>query len=239
MSTSPAHPPLTLLCRAHTDDPRSPTRITTVRAPVDVNVLGSMLVAQQAALAMREAGKGGSIVLIASCVSPTPPPSRGSERERQVLTRQALLCLRPNRMSGTITNRGMHTPAYNTSKSAVLQLGRSLAVEFGVDKIRVNTLSPGYVQTAMTAALLEKEPALAKQWQNDNPLCAFRLPTPCSPSREGTRARADRPTPLPCASSPALVPVGVQGPGRLPRLGRVDLRASPLSLHLPCSASAR
>jgi NAD(P)-dependent dehydrogenase (short-subunit alcohol dehydrogenase family) len=79
-------------------------------------------------------------------------------------------------MSGTITNRGMHTPAYNSSKSAVLQLGRSLAVEFGPDRVRVNTLSPGYIMTAMTAGLLEKDPALAKQWTNDNPLARLSYP---------------------------------------------------------------
>ena len=81
-----------------------------------------------------------------------------------------------SRMSGTITNRGMHTAAYNASKSAVLQLARSLAVEFGPNKIRVNSLSPGYILTQMTADLLETDPALAKQWTNDNPLSRLSKP---------------------------------------------------------------
>lgn len=67
-------------------------------------------------------------------------------------------------MSGTITNpvffsrpaswrsfnnprQKQHWVAYNTSKSAVLQMGRSLACELGVKSIRVNTISPGYIYT--------------------------------------------------------------------------------------------
>jgi NAD(P)-dependent dehydrogenase (short-subunit alcohol dehydrogenase family) len=33
--------------------------------------------------------------------------------------------------------------AYNTSKSAVLQMARSMACELGKHKIRVNSISPG------------------------------------------------------------------------------------------------
>lgn len=46
-------------------------------------------------------------------------------------------------MSGQIANRGLMCSAYNTSKAAVHQMGRSLAQEWGVNGIRVNTLSPG------------------------------------------------------------------------------------------------
>ena len=42
--------------------------------------------------------------------------------------------------------------AYNTSKSAVLQMGRSLACELGPKRIRVNTLSPGHIYTAYAFA---------------------------------------------------------------------------------------
>ena len=37
--------------------------------------------------------------------------------------------------------------SYNTSKSAVLQMGRSMACELGPKRIRVNTLSPGHIYT--------------------------------------------------------------------------------------------
>ena len=41
---------------------------------------------------------------------------------------------------------------------------RSLAQEWGHYGIRVNTLSPGYIRTAMTDALLEAEPELEEKW---------------------------------------------------------------------------
>ena len=36
---------------------------------------------------------------------------------------------------------------YQSSKSAVLQMARSMACELGKERIRVNTLSPGYIYT--------------------------------------------------------------------------------------------
>ncbi|KAG6896721.1 hypothetical protein C0992_006488 [Termitomyces sp. T32_za158] len=50
-------------------------------------------------------------------------------------------------MSGSITNQNQHWVAYNTSKSAVVQMGRSMACELGLKGIRVNTISPGYIYT--------------------------------------------------------------------------------------------
>ncbi|CAI4214005.1 unnamed protein product [Parascedosporium putredinis] len=67
-------------------------------------------------------------------------------------------------MSGQIANRGLFCSAYNASKAAVQQLGRSLAQEWGQFGIRVNTLSPGYIRTAMTDDLLAAEPALETFW---------------------------------------------------------------------------
>ncbi|KAJ9125762.1 hypothetical protein QFC24_002546 [Naganishia onofrii] len=48
-------------------------------------------------------------------------------------------------MSGSIVNRGHPWVAYNTSKSAVLQMARNLACDFGKDGIRINTISPGEI----------------------------------------------------------------------------------------------
>ena len=44
--------------------------------------------------------------------------------------------------------QGQHWVAYNTSKSAVIQMARSMACELGPAGIRVNSLSPGYIYTA-------------------------------------------------------------------------------------------
>ncbi|VDC05365.1 unnamed protein product [Peniophora sp. CBMAI 1063] len=73
-------------------------------------------------------------------------------------------------MSGSLTNRDMNWVSYNSSKSAVLQMGRSMACELGPRRIRVNTLSPGHIYTSMTAAFLDKQPALQGRWESANPL---------------------------------------------------------------------
>ncbi|KAL2818720.1 hypothetical protein BDW59DRAFT_151908 [Aspergillus cavernicola] len=79
-------------------------------------------------------------------------------------------------MSGYVSNKGVDTAAYNSSKAAVHQLARSLAAEWGSRKgmplIRVNTLSPGYIRTAATTEALQK-PGMESQWVGDNML--FRL----------------------------------------------------------------
>ncbi|KAK6199651.1 hypothetical protein LQW54_010035 [Pestalotiopsis sp. IQ-011] len=67
-------------------------------------------------------------------------------------------------MSGDIANRGLTCSAYNTSKAAVQQLCRSVAQEWGQYGIRINTLSPGYIRTAMTDALLATNPDLERIW---------------------------------------------------------------------------
>ncbi|EXJ91911.1 hypothetical protein A1O3_00461 [Capronia epimyces CBS 606.96] len=67
-------------------------------------------------------------------------------------------------MSGNIANRGLTCTAYNSSKAAVQQMCRSVAQEWGQYGIRVNTLSPGYIRTAMTDALLQAEPEVEKTW---------------------------------------------------------------------------
>ncbi|KAL3425539.1 short-chain dehydrogenase [Phlyctema vagabunda] len=73
-------------------------------------------------------------------------------------------------MSATVANRGLICPAYNASKAAVLQLGRNLASEWGVHGIRVNTISPGYIVTAMVEALFEKFPERKVDWPTQNML---------------------------------------------------------------------
>ncbi|KAH9478795.1 Short chain dehydrogenases/reductase notP' [Psilocybe cubensis] len=73
-------------------------------------------------------------------------------------------------ISASVANKGMHWTAYNTSKAAVVQMARSLACELGSKKIRVNTISPGYIYTDMTKAFLDDKPQLLKEWSSHNPL---------------------------------------------------------------------
>lgn len=73
-------------------------------------------------------------------------------------------------MSGTVANRGLICSAYNASKAGVLQLSRNLAAEWGQYKIRVNTISPGYIVTDMVEKLFETHPERRIEWGNQNML---------------------------------------------------------------------
>lgn len=54
-------------------------------------------------------------------------------------------------MSAHAVNRPQPQATYNTSKAAVVMLTRSLAVEWATRGVRVNSISPGYVETPLTA----------------------------------------------------------------------------------------
>ncbi|MFJ7977100.1 glucose 1-dehydrogenase [Peribacillus sp. NPDC096379] len=54
-------------------------------------------------------------------------------------------------MSGTIVNYPQQQASYNTSKAGVVQLTKSLAVEWADKGIRVNCISPGYIFTELTS----------------------------------------------------------------------------------------
>jgi NAD(P)-dependent dehydrogenase (short-subunit alcohol dehydrogenase family) len=58
----------------------------------------------------------------------------------------------------------------------VVQLGRNLASEWGEHKIRVNTLSPGYIVTAMVEKLFEQFPERKTEWPTQNMLQRLSAP---------------------------------------------------------------
>ncbi|KAF8061492.1 hypothetical protein FPV67DRAFT_282070 [Lyophyllum atratum] len=73
-------------------------------------------------------------------------------------------------IAGSSTLKGDPIIAYNTSKSAVLQMARSMACELGSKNIRVNTVSPGFIRTPMTVPVLERAPEHLQRWSELNPM---------------------------------------------------------------------
>ncbi|KAG9238900.1 putative D-arabinitol 2-dehydrogenase [Amylocarpus encephaloides] len=70
-------------------------------------------------------------------------------------------------MSGSVVNYPQEQSCYNASKAGVVQFGKSLGAEWAKYNIRVNCISPGYMDTA-----LNNVPALDKQkaiWKSLTP----------------------------------------------------------------------
>ncbi|KAE8325308.1 hypothetical protein BDV39DRAFT_207043 [Aspergillus sergii] len=79
-------------------------------------------------------------------------------------------------MSGLIANKGMTSPVYNSSKAAVIQLARSLAMEWGRHGIRVNSLCPGHIITPMVEQVFQQNPASRAVWEAENMLGRLAYP---------------------------------------------------------------
>ncbi|KAF3041052.1 hypothetical protein E8E11_007986 [Didymella keratinophila] len=77
-------------------------------------------------------------------------------------------------MSGSIVNRPQKQSAYNASKAAVAQYMKSLASEWAPHGIRVNALSPGYIQTEANEG--EEMEDLSKEWLKDIPMARIAKP---------------------------------------------------------------
>lgn len=77
-------------------------------------------------------------------------------------------------MSGLVANKGLLSPVYNSSKAAVIQLARCLAMEWsptrkdGTGGIRVNCISPGHILTPMVRKNFEEVPGLKEKWEREN-----------------------------------------------------------------------
>ncbi|UPK99159.1 hypothetical protein LCI18_010094 [Fusarium solani-melongenae] len=101
--------------------------------------------------------------------------AQAAARQMVRLKQPGSICLIAS-MSGTIANKGMIAPVYNPSKAAVVQLGRSLAAEWGQYGIRVNTLSPGYILTQMLQNLFDDYPERKTKWAGENMLGRISMP---------------------------------------------------------------
>jgi sorbose reductase len=80
-------------------------------------------------------------------------------------------------MSGSIVNVPQNQASYNSSKAAVTQLAKSLAVEWASRGIRVNAVAPGYFLSDMTRQFTEQNPELAANWVDRIPAGRMGDPT--------------------------------------------------------------
>lgn len=72
-------------------------------------------------------------------------------------------------MSGHIVNIPQTEASYAASKAGVIQMVRSMAIEWATRGVRVNSISPGYMATEMTLNTPELAP-LISQWNELSPL---------------------------------------------------------------------
>jgi NAD(P)-dependent dehydrogenase (short-subunit alcohol dehydrogenase family) len=66
--------------------------------------------------------------------------------------------------------RTPNSPAYTTSKHAVLGFTRALAAELGKDGVRVNAIGPGLIETPLNAQVRANSPDLVKIFMDHTPL---------------------------------------------------------------------
>lgn len=72
-------------------------------------------------------------------------------------------------MSGLIVNRPQAQASYNASKAAVIHLTRSLAAEWAPHNIRVNAISPGYMEGPMAGPFFN-DPKIGGIWLDGTPM---------------------------------------------------------------------
>jgi NAD(P)-dependent dehydrogenase (short-subunit alcohol dehydrogenase family) len=71
-------------------------------------------------------------------------------------------------LSGHRVNYPQPQVAYNTSKAALIHMARSLAAEWTQHAIRVNTISPGYMDTVLNEA--DALEPFRQVWADRNPM---------------------------------------------------------------------
>lgn len=80
-------------------------------------------------------------------------PSMRERKEGSIIYLASIAGVRGNKMIGL----------YGMSKAGLIQLTRNLAVEFGSDNIRVNSISPGMIDTPFSQGLMSDEEFMKKR----------------------------------------------------------------------------
>lgn len=109
------------------------------RKTLDVNTTGSFLCAQAVARQIKAQGTGGGSITFTASIS------------------------------GHRVNYPQAQVSYNVSKAAIIALKSSLAAEWAVHGVRVNSISPGYMDTVLNAGEGSIKEA-RDSWANRNPM---------------------------------------------------------------------
>ena len=72
-------------------------------------------------------------------------------------------------MSGIVSNIPQAQAAYNASKAAVHMLTQSMASDYALENIRVNSIAPGYIGTDMTQVHFDG-PEWGPTWKSQTPM---------------------------------------------------------------------
>ncbi|KAM3541932.1 hypothetical protein ARSEF1564_005175 [Beauveria bassiana] len=139
------------------------------------DVRDAKLLEQRISQIADENGQLNGVVAAAAFIQTTPALDYSVDDISSMLaTNYTSVFVTAQAMSGLVANKGMRSPVYNSSKAAVIQLARSLAMEWsplredGSGGIRVNCLSPGHIETPMVLELFEKDPGMKKKWIAEN-----------------------------------------------------------------------
>jgi NAD(P)-dependent dehydrogenase (short-subunit alcohol dehydrogenase family) len=116
---------------------------------IEINLNASALMARHAVPYLRRTGAGGAMVHVASVV--------GLRNMENIL-------------------EGGPIDAYQVSKSALVGLSRSLAMQLAPDGIRSNTICPGAVLTPMVQPIYDADPSREKAMAGRTPLGRLGLP---------------------------------------------------------------
>lgn len=144
---------------------------------LDVTQEGSCL--QAAQVVQRELGAAAILVNNAGIIRRTPPDAPGFVADWDAVmavnatgVMRVTRCFLPQLRTtgGSIVNiasimsvsAGPGLSAYAASKGAVLQLTRALAHDLAPDRIRVNAIAPGVIETPMTEATRADPDAIAR-----------------------------------------------------------------------------